>query len=283
MLHAEAVLLVDHDQAEVGRLHALLEHGVGADQQVDAAAHQVEQHPLGVGGGRRAGEQLHARAARGVHAQRRQQAGERALVLLGQDRRRHHEHRLAAVLDDRQHRPRRDQGLAGADVALQQPVHRLAARQVGVELREGPQLVGGGRERQAGDEPLHEAARLRGLLEPDGLRLQAVAALLQAQLQREQLVVDQPAPCGRDVAEVLRAVDRAHRPVAGLQRPGGAQLLRERVGQGSDGLERGGDQRRDARRREALGRRVDDLDRVALACHVLGGGQWVEQRRAWRS
>ena len=42
---------------------------------------------------------------------------------------------LAAGVDDAQHRAQRDQGLAGADLALEQPVHRVGLREVGLDLR----------------------------------------------------------------------------------------------------------------------------------------------------
>ena len=42
---------------------------------------------------------------------------------------------LAAGVDDAQHRPQRDQGLAGADLALEQPVHRVRLGEVVLDLR----------------------------------------------------------------------------------------------------------------------------------------------------
>ncbi len=38
--------------------------------------------------------------------------------------------RLAAGVDDPQHRAQRDQGLAGADLALEEAVHRVGLREV---------------------------------------------------------------------------------------------------------------------------------------------------------
>ena len=43
LMHAEAVLLVDHDKAEVAELDRLLEQRVGADQDVDASSRQARR------------------------------------------------------------------------------------------------------------------------------------------------------------------------------------------------------------------------------------------------
>ena len=43
LLDAEAVLLVDHDQAQVGELDLLLDQGVGADDDAGVAGGHVEQ------------------------------------------------------------------------------------------------------------------------------------------------------------------------------------------------------------------------------------------------
>ena len=47
LLHAEPVLLVDHDQAQVGELDLLLEQGVGADDDPGVAGDHVEQRGAG--------------------------------------------------------------------------------------------------------------------------------------------------------------------------------------------------------------------------------------------
>ena len=65
--------------------------------------------------------------ARGEVAEHR---GDRAVVLLGEHLGRRQQRGLAAGVDDPQHRPQRHDRLAGADLALQQPVHRVAGREV---------------------------------------------------------------------------------------------------------------------------------------------------------
>ena len=60
--------------------------------------------------------------------------GDRAEVLLGEHLGRRQERGLAAGVDDPEHRPQRDEGLAGADLALEQPVHRVGPGEVGLDL-----------------------------------------------------------------------------------------------------------------------------------------------------
>ena len=72
--------------------------------------------------GRRAGQQ------RGLHELARHQLLQRREVLLGERLGRRHQRRLGARLDRAQHRVERDDGLAGADLAHQQPLHRPVAR-----------------------------------------------------------------------------------------------------------------------------------------------------------
>ena len=77
-------------------------------------------------------------------------------MLLGEDLGRRHERDLQAVLHRDQRRQQRDDRLAGADVALQQPVHRLRPLQVVDDLLQRLLLPGGQPERQ------HRAAPTRG-------------------------------------------------------------------------------------------------------------------------
>ena len=57
LLDAEAVLLVDDDQAEVGELHVLLEQGVGADHDAGLAAGRLRERGAAGGGVQRPGQQ----------------------------------------------------------------------------------------------------------------------------------------------------------------------------------------------------------------------------------
>ena len=112
-------------------------------------------------------------------------------MLGGKDFRGRQQRALVAGVDHLQHRQHRDDGLAGADLALQQPVHRLGRGQFGRDHVEHLALSAGQLERQ----PVHQrgrqavvAARRGG----PGFRQLAVAALHQRPLQPDGLVEGQP-------------------------------------------------------------------------------------------
>ena len=63
-------------------------------------------------------------------------------MLLGEQRGGHEDGHLLAVLDRFEHGPERDLGLAEADVADHEPVHGRLALHVGLDVVDGPQLVG---------------------------------------------------------------------------------------------------------------------------------------------
>ena len=90
-------------------------------------------------GRRRAGQQRHP------HRLARHQRLQRGEVLLGQRLGRRHEHRLHVVLDRAQHRVQRDDGLARADLAHEQALHRPRRGELLVERRDRPRLVAGQR------------------------------------------------------------------------------------------------------------------------------------------
>ncbi len=154
LLDPEAMLLVDHAEAEAGELDGRLDQRVGADDQAQLAAGEaVERFPAP---GRRCGtgEQRERRRLFG------QQLAEGDGVLLGERLGRRHQHRLEARFERPQHRVQRDHGLARADLAHQQPLHRLAGVEVGVDLVEGAQLVVSGLERQRLDPAPDHLSRL---------------------------------------------------------------------------------------------------------------------------
>ena len=153
LLDAEAVLLVDHDQAEVEELDLLLEQRVGADDDAGLAGGQPGQRLGALGLGHRAGQQLDGRGLRGAAehpagGQVAEQRGDRAVVLLGQHLGGREQRGLAAGVDHPQHRAQRDQRLAGADLALEQPVHRVRLGEVVLDLLADLALAGGELERQ---------------------------------------------------------------------------------------------------------------------------------------
>ncbi len=146
LLDAEAVLLVDDDQAEVGEGHVLLEQRVGADHDAGLAARDVEQRLPALALGHRTGQQgdrggnvgATEHAARGQVAEHR---GDRAQVLLREHLGRRQQGRLAARVDRAQHRPESHHRLAGADLSLEEPVHRVRLSQVVRDLRRRSRAV----------------------------------------------------------------------------------------------------------------------------------------------
>ena len=135
LAHAEAMLLVDHGEAEIGEGDALLEQGVGADRDVDRRARPAP----------RACARRSAALSRPVSSAIRRPAFSRqrrhALeVLAREDFGRRHHRRLPPRLDDVGHRQQRDDRLARADVALQQPQSCASAPRDRRGFRRAPAL-----------------------------------------------------------------------------------------------------------------------------------------------
>ena len=167
-------------------------------------------------------------SARTLHGEAGEALGEGLEVLLDQQRRRHEHRDLLAVLDRLERGAHGDLGLAEADVAREQAVHRDRLLHVGLDLVDRLQLVGrlGERERllelalpgRVGAErvALGRHARRVELDQLDGdvahglaraaLRLRPVAA---AHLrQRRRLAADVP----REQVELIGRARRACRP-----------------------------------------------------------------------
>ena len=179
----EAMLLVDHDKTELLEPHVALKHRVRADPDRRRAA-RCASHGLVLLGF------LHpARQHADLHTQRAEPAGQRARVLLDQQFRRRHQHRLHAAHCATEHRRRRDHGLAGTDIALDQSQHRPAGSEVVRDLADDAALRAGQRERQfflelrGGDEHMLDARTGRGL--------DLLAQQPHAELVREQFFADQ--------------------------------------------------------------------------------------------
>ena len=130
---AETVLLVDDGEAQRSEVDGALHQRVRADDQIDVARRKAREQIAPLQAGRRAGDELDAKAR---FLQQLSQAEE---VLLGENLRRRHERHLQAVLHGDERRQQRDDRLARADVALQQPVHRRRALHVFDDLfQRGP-------------------------------------------------------------------------------------------------------------------------------------------------
>ena len=116
--HAEAVLLVDDEDAEVLEVHVLLHEPVGADDHVHLAALQPAHHLVLLLRGEEPAEHLHP-CREGAQA-----FGETAVVLLREDGRGHQHRRLFPAHHRLERSPQRDLRLAVAHVAADEPVHR---------------------------------------------------------------------------------------------------------------------------------------------------------------
>ena len=127
-------------------------------------------------------------------------------VLLGQNLGRRHERHLQAVLHRDERGQQRDDRLAGADVALQQPVHRLRPLQVVDDLLQRLLLArrsAGTAARARADSRMRSSTRIgAGLLLGRG----GLPPRQHAHLKEERLLEDQPALRGR--REAVQRVER---------------------------------------------------------------------------
>ncbi|MCW0462066.1 hypothetical protein NB717_003134 [Xanthomonas sacchari] len=148
LAHAEALLLVDDDHAQVLELHVRLQQAMGADDHIDAAGGDLLQLGLDLLAALEARQHFDLERVVG------EAVAEVAVVLFGQQRGRHQHRHLLAGAGRSEGRAHRDLGLAEADVAADHAVHRLAAGQVAQGGVDRGQLVGGFLEREAGGERL---------------------------------------------------------------------------------------------------------------------------------
>ena len=158
---AEALLLVDDQQAQVVEPDALLDQLVGADDQVHAALRQFLQNALLLLGCGKPGQHLN------VHRKGPEPAHGGGVVLLGQHRGGHQNGRLLAVQNALHDSPEGHLRLAVAHVAAQQPVHGARPLHVLLDLLDGPELVAG----------LLIFEGVLKLLLPGGVRREGVARL----------------------------------------------------------------------------------------------------------
>ncbi len=175
------MLLVDDRQAEPGEAHLLLDHRVGADHQRGLARGHLLEHlrpRLALAAAGQPGD---------GDAERRQPADQLLQVLLGQDLGRRHQRALPAGVDGDAGGERGHHRLAGADVALQQAMHRQRPRQVGGDLVGDAALRLGQAKRQVAQQRVVAAAADRRERRR-ALRLALALGLQLRQLLRQQLV-----------------------------------------------------------------------------------------------
>jgi hypothetical protein len=130
------VLFVDDGNGEGLELHVFGEEGVGADEDVGGAIGEGREDAVSVGGGRAAGEEFDA------SARPFEQARDARVVLLGEDLGRGHEAGLLGARDSEEHGVERDEGLAAADVALDEAVGGRGGSEVALKSSTTPPGLG---------------------------------------------------------------------------------------------------------------------------------------------
>ena len=145
------LLLVDDQQAEILELDRLGEQRVRADHDIDRALLEAGLGLL------RLPRRYQARQPADLDRQALEALDEGAVVLPRQQGRRADHGDLLARHRRDERRPKRHLGLAKADVAADQPIHRLAGRQIIKHVGNGLQLVVGLGIGEAGTEFLVEA------------------------------------------------------------------------------------------------------------------------------
>jgi hypothetical protein len=166
-----------------------------------------------------------------------------------------------AGLGHRRHRHQRHHGLAGADIALQEPQHAVGAGEVGVDLRDRRPLRRRQREGEGREDALAGAARrLPGAA---AAALGGRAHQRQRQLSRQQLVIGEAPPrrrLRRERRRLLRAMELAQRRAEAGPALAPGELRRQpfrQVGQALQGFAR---QLHQLALRQAPGQRIDRLD-----------------------
>src|ERR1019366_5011392 len=221
--HAKAMLLVHDDQPQLVELDCLLDERMGADHQLRVALRDVMARLLLAAGLLRPGEQHNAVAGglkdapRGKVMLRRQNLGGR------------HQRDLAAVFHGDDGRFQRHDGLARADIALQQTPHGSRLGHIGRNFFQHALLRGRGVERQ---DSFYGMANVVVNLE-SGPRLGAHLAALEfeSQFEEEKFFEDEAdvrrsarrlqiretladlRPVG--LPESAAAIDQAHAPADG--------------------------------------------------------------------
>ena len=135
VLHAEALLFVDHDEPELLEFHIALQQPMGADEDIDLAG----------GGGREDAFLLRFGAEAADHFDGDRVTGHalaKCVEMLLREHGRRHEHRdLAAALHGLERGADRDLGFAEADVAADEAVHWAWLFMIGLRFLDGAKLV----------------------------------------------------------------------------------------------------------------------------------------------
>ena len=119
LLDAEALLLVEDDEAELLRDHVAAQHAVRADEHVDLALGEVGEHLLHLASARRKRETISTRTGKSRKRSRNVFQCCSARIVVGASI-----STCLLLIGDRERGADRDLGLAEADVAADEPVHR---------------------------------------------------------------------------------------------------------------------------------------------------------------
>jgi hypothetical protein len=145
---AESVLLIHNRQREARQRVALVDERMRADQQQGLARRRARQ-PLAACGRRRSrGQQPDG------NVKRLEPPVQRAQMLFREQFGRRHQRGLKSGADRPRGGERRDDGLAAADIALQQPAHGMESGEIRGNCGDGSALRTGQPERQRRSEPL---------------------------------------------------------------------------------------------------------------------------------
>ena len=245
LVHAEALLLVDHDEAEAALRDVVLQKRMRADEHVDLPRREAREDVFSLGIGRGADE--HGPA----HARRVEQRPEALPVLAGEHLGGGHEKRLRSRVRRRGQREGRHGGLARAHVSQKQVVRRARGGQRREDVVFGALLLVGQLEGQRPGQgrrarAVHDVAH----------RLAPPLALARLphehELEQKQLLVREAAARLGRLGHRLREMDaRQRRPAAheAVPRP---QLERQRVAQARARRERVAHEPAHPRRRHLL-------------------------------
>ena len=252
LLHPETVLLVDHGDGHFAQIDALLDERVRPDE--DLRRRRVVLH--------------RARQQRDPDAELSARILEREEVLLGEGLGRRHQRALLARLDRPEKRVERNDGLARADFALKQPLHRRRLGEIGVDLGDRALLV---RRELEGKQLPVAGDELAGVAERRRLLLLATAATpREPDLEHEQLVEGQPPSPALRLLGGPGSVDRRQR--IGAQRHRVHEVGRRCVGAVTNVGKRLPDELAELLRRDLLARGVHggEVGRGGSAVQVVG-------------
>ena len=131
LVHAEAVLLVHHGEAEIVKGDALLEERMRPDRDLHGPGGKPRQHRLAFGAAVAAGQK------RDAQSRLPRQRLDAFVMLPRQDLRRSHDRRLPPGLDRACHGEQADHRLARPDISLEQAQHALVGHEILPDVLDG--------------------------------------------------------------------------------------------------------------------------------------------------